>query len=88
MIVRIASRRTRRIADRTRADEWRGERPVLLVDQLLAHLKLMTMTVYHDGRPSLFFSDDGVDDDGLFHGHHVNVTLRTNGEVSDVSLQA
>jgi len=67
--------------------EWRGERPVLSAGQLLAHLKLMTLTVYHDGHASLSFSDDVADDEGLFYGHYVDVTIRSSGEVSDVSLQ-
>ena len=67
-------------------ERWRGARPVLSANQLLEHLRLMSVTVYHDGHAEMFFSDDGVDTEGLFSGHYVIVVLLSSGEVIDVSL--
>ncbi|MDX2090086.1 MAG: hypothetical protein SFX73_19670 [Kofleriaceae bacterium] len=67
-------------------DEWRGDRPAQPPEELTRHLALEVWSVYHDGASELLFNDQGVDDEGLFHGHYVTVSLDADGTISGVDL--
>ena len=67
-------------------DEWRSGRPALSRSELLEHVRADSLAVYHDGTSELDFRDDAVDEEGLFFGHHVLVSLAANGDVTDVVI--
>lgn len=52
----------------------------------MPHLKLMSYSVYADGSSELFFSDDAIDDEGLFAGHYVIANLSPELVVTEASL--
>jgi len=67
-------------------ETWRADGAALTGPALMAHLKPLSVTIYADGRSSVFFADNGIDEGGLFAGHYVLTALTREGRVEDVSL--